>query len=189
MIKSENQIICKAQNGDLAAFRKLVMKYDRRVLALALDIMDDPDDAKDVYQEVFISVFKNIKKFKFKSDFFTWLYRITVNKSITFMRKGVAGTSSGKDRYEKLKERSNRSEDFSDDNPEQKLLNKELRDLIWLAVKKLPHKQRIVFTLFHYHGLRINSVAEIMDCSEGTVKNYLFRARLKLRSHIKLHGF
>ncbi len=84
MTINDSDLIVKARDGDISAFETLIYKYDQNVLSIALKFVKDEDDAKDVYQEVFIRVFKGLKKFQFNSEFSTWLYRITANVCLTF---------------------------------------------------------------------------------------------------------
>src|SRR3972149_706234 len=83
----ETELIKRAQHGDKASFEELIYRYDRNVLSLAYSYINDQDDAKDIYQEVFLRVFKSLKKFEFRSEFSTWLYRITVNVALTYRTK------------------------------------------------------------------------------------------------------
>ena len=87
MDQEEVTLIRKAQHGDCMAFESLVRKYDKHVLSLALNMVGNVEDAKDIYQEVFIRAFRSLSKFRFQSEFFTWLYRITVNYSINFRKQ------------------------------------------------------------------------------------------------------
>ncbi len=87
MQKEEIELIKNAQHGDMASFEKLIYQYDRNVLSLAYSYINDQDDAKDIYQEVFLRVFKGLKRFEFRSEFSTWLYRITVNVALTYRTK------------------------------------------------------------------------------------------------------
>ena len=87
MQTEEIELIKNAQYGDMASFEKLIYSYDRNVLSLAYSYINDQDDAKDIYQEVFLRVFKGLKKFEFRSEFSTWLYRITVNVALTYKTK------------------------------------------------------------------------------------------------------
>ncbi len=87
MALSDNQLILNAQNGDVLAFEELIYRYDKIVLRIALKYTGDSDDAKDIYQEVFIKVYNGLSNFQFKSEFSTWLFRIASNTCITFKRK------------------------------------------------------------------------------------------------------
>ena len=87
MTSQESYLILNAQKGDSAAFEELIYRYDKNVLSIALRFVKNNDDAKDIYQEVFLRVFRGLKNFKFKSEFSTWLYRITTNVCLTYKQK------------------------------------------------------------------------------------------------------
>ncbi len=87
MALTDNELIINANNGDVMALEELIYRYDKMVLRLAMKYTGDSDDAKDIYQEVFIRVYKNLSRFQFKSEFSTWLFRITSNVCISFKRK------------------------------------------------------------------------------------------------------
>lgn len=185
MTEQEITLVRLAQQGDAAAFGDLVANYDSQVMNLALSLLGSSEDARDVYQEIFIKVFKSLKKYRFQSDFYTYLYRITVNTCLTF-RKG----------------RSRRREHFPisiEDNPELMLnkpdmnstdansltLKTELADILKRSVDELPPKQRAVVVLRHYHHKKIREIADIMTLNEGTVKGYLFRAVRTLKEKLE----
>lgn len=179
MALSDTDLIIKAQSGSNAAFEELVYRYDKMVLRLAMKYFGDSDVAKDIYQEVFIKVFKGLKNFQFKSEFSTWLFRITSNVCIT---------------YKTSKKNNNISLDADDQSlqidtipadeessPEKRFLNKDFGNRINDAIKILSPNQKMSFLLKHYEGYKIREIAEMMDCKEGTVKKYLFEATRKLR--------
>ena len=186
MNKEEELLIKRAQRGNLPAFDKLVRIYDAKVMKVIYDMTDNVEDAHDIYQEIFIKVFKSINKFRFESEFFAWLFRIVVNSCISFHRKkrnyqidSLEEYMADDNKYWKIiSENSTR-------NPEQQLLNAELNNEIQISLNKLVSKQRAVFILKHYHGYKLREIAAILDCAEGTVKNYLFRATNKLKKSLQ----
>ena len=184
MNAEEIELILLAQRGDVAAFEKLVRIHEKTVLQTAYHFLNDEEDAKDVYQEVFYKMFQKISTFQFKSEFSTWLYRITVNCCINFRKK--------RERINQVEEKiSNLFNDgeshigYNASSPEKELLNLELSRKIAESIDKLSPKQRTVFVLKHYQGLKLTEIAAIMGSAEGTVKNYLFRAMEKLRNQLK----
>ena len=186
MTEREKELLHKAQQGDNFAFEQLVSSYDKQVLSLAYSMVGNADDAQDVYQEALISVYKALPKFRMQSDFFTWIYRITVNKAINFKRKRY--------RYQIKSLTKSEPDNFGSDydarisvseTPEEISVKKELKDAIEEAVMLLSSKERMAFVLCHQQGYKIREAAELMDCSLGTVKSYLFRAREKLKVHLK----
>lgn len=179
-------LIKRASLGDSHAFEALVSRYDKKVLSIAMRYVKSEDDAQDIYQEVFLRVFKNLSNFEFKSEFSTWLYRITVNVCLNFLEKqkkinalSIYENFGGEDDDNSFSfESTLKAKDL---NPEENLSNKEKGELIKDAIETLSPKQKMVFTLKHFEELKIKEIAEIMDCTEGTVKRYLFDATGKLR--------
>ena len=179
-------MILRAQNGDHFAFEQLVTNYDRQVLNLAYSMVGNVDDAQDVYQEALISAYTSLPKFKMKSSFFTWLYRIAVNKAINFKRnkmryplESLTFENSDSFGYEQ------RLRTAQNDNPEAGVVNSELKEIIENALINLSSKERMAFVLCHQRGYKIQEASELMECSIGTVKSYLFRAREKLKLKLK----
>ena len=184
MDRETKDLIVKAQAGDTRSFHEIVAIYDSRIMTLSLQIAQNKEDAEDIYQETFLKVYKNISKFRFESDIYTWMYRIAVNTAYNYKRKNskitVAETKDGED-YDLLDwiydPQSN------DDNRE------ELLTAINQSLLGLSHQQRTVFILKHLQQLKIKDIANILDLSEGTVKKYLFRAMEKLRVSLKEYHY
>ncbi len=186
MDEREKGLIIRAQNGDHYAFELLVSNYDRQVLNLAYSIVGSIEDAQDIYQEALISAYKALPKFKFKSSFFTWLYRIAVNKSITFKQKKLRTNTVSISKSDENSFSADHDLRISHtDTPEHNSVNSELKDEIENAILNLSSKERMAFVLCHQQGHKIRETAELMDCTIGTVKSYLFRAREKLKSDLK----
>ncbi|MDP4116457.1 MAG: RNA polymerase sigma factor [Bacteroidota bacterium] len=185
MAQDEISLIKIAQQGDAKAFEELVNRYDRNVLTIALKYFNNEDDAKDVYQEVFIRVFNSIKGFKFQSSFSTWLYRITVNVCITMATK--AGRHEFVPVTKKFDDQENEEEILTSNelSPDGFALNNEKGIAINNALEKLPPKQRICFVLKYFEGYKIIEIAEMLKCKDGTVKKYLFDAQNKMRYLLK----
>lgn len=181
------EIVNRAQKGDSVAFEQLVMKYDRHVLNIAYGYRNNQDDADDIYQEVFLRVYKGIKNFQARSKFSTWLYRITVNVCIEFKRK------------EKVREHESLDNEVGDDentfayaatidsglSTDKEVLDSEMNEIINSEVEKLPQQLRMAFTLKYYQGLKIKEISNMMNCTEGTIKGYLFTSSRKLRKKLK----
>lgn len=188
MESSERELVNKAIKGDQYAFEQLVYRYDRSVLSIAMRFVNDPDEAKDIYQEVFIRVFKGLKKFEFRSEFSTWIYRITTNVCLTHKSRNKEQMKVSLNN-----ELINEDDDFFSkeiiDNgmsPEEEASIKNLGEFIEEAVESLSERQKITFILKHYEGYKIREIAEILDCKEGTVKKYLFDAVKNLKNSLKL---
>jgi len=188
MENKEKALILRAQNGDHYAFELLVSNYDRQVLNLAYSIVGNIEDAQDIYQEALISAYKALPKFRFKSNFFTWIYRIAVNKSITFKRKKLKlNTVSISQDNENTVSVDQDIRISHTDTPEESSLQSEMRDEIENAILNLSVKERMAFVLCHQQGHKIREAAELMDCTLGTVKSYLFRGREKLKLQLKTY--
>ena len=184
---SEKDLITKAQQGDQMAFEQLIYNYDRAVLSIAMKYVRDSDDTKDIYQEVFIRVFRGLKKFEFRSEFSTWLFRITTNVCITYKtrKKEQMIVSLQEEFTEDQTEYETKYLVYKGISPEEETSGKDLGILISNAVDSLSTKQRITFVLKHYEGYKIREIAEMLNCKEGTVKKYLFEAVNNLKKKLK----
>jgi len=185
MEQSEELLILKAQRGNQSAFESLVANYDARVLSLIYSMLNNMDDARDVYQEVFIKVFKSIGRFRFQSEFYTWLYRIVVNECINYRKKRSQKMHESIDDVALMEGDLKFVHNETASNPEQNILERELQRQISHGLERLSPKQKTVFTLRHYQGYKLSEIAEIMNCSEGTIKNYLFRALQKMKDQLR----
>lgn len=182
---SDNDLIIQARNGNNTAFTYLFYRYDKKVFSIAAQYFQSSDDAKDVYQEVFIRVYKGLKKFEFRSEFSTWLFRVATNVCLTHKaqykkRQNVSISNDEDDESPKIDLKSSEQ-----DEPDNKLLNTEMKGKIRDAIDTLSPKQKMVFKLKHIHDYKIKEIAQMMDCSEGTVKKYLFLATDKIRLKLK----
>jgi RNA polymerase sigma-70 factor, ECF subfamily len=188
MTQEESKLIMEAQRGDETAFEQLIYLYDKNVLAIAYSYTKNREDAKDIYQDVFIRVFKGIKKFEFRSEFSTWLYRITTNVCLTYKDKKVRHKISSLD--EELTGEDGETRTYSDmlegeSRTDESAESTDISTRIDEGVEKLSPQQKMVFTLKHFKGYKIKEIAAAMNCAEGTVKNYLFIATQKMREHLK----
>ena len=180
----EAALIRAAQQGDQQAFERLVHAYDRGVLQIAMNLLRSPEDAYDVYQEAFLRVFKNIRLFRLDSSFSTWLYRIVTNLCLDQMRKrktrreesSVIQTEDGpRDRLDSVAE----GRELGD--PQRSLMSRQLRSRIEKVLGDLTDKERLVFELRHYQGMRLRAIGETLGTSEEAAKMCLFRATQKMR--------
>jgi RNA polymerase sigma-70 factor, ECF subfamily len=178
-------LIRAAQRGDADAFEQLVRAYDQSVLRLAMNLLRSPEDARDVYQEAFLRVYRNLHAFRFDCSFHTWLYRIVTNICLDQLRKrkvrkeesAVVETADGPvDRMDSFEEEG------VDSNPERTMWNRQLKGKIEAAIDDLTPRERMVFELRHYQGLRLRAIGEMLGTSEEAAKNCLFRATQKMRS-------
>jgi RNA polymerase sigma-70 factor (ECF subfamily) len=184
-MQDNNDLVIKAQKGDLKAFEQLVTNYDRLVLNIAFAYTKNKYDADDIYQEVFIRVFRGLKNFQLRSQFTTWLYRIAVNVCIEHKRKEKIHSHNS---FLADEDESNISVESTFDNgirTDTEILNSEMQKLINGEVEKLPKQLKMAFTLKYYQGMKIKDISNFMNCSEGTVKSYLFTSSRKLRDKLK----
>jgi len=181
----DTMLIREAQRGNRAAFEELVRHYDQAVLRLALHLTGTEQDAQDVYQDAFLKAYKNIGNFRFECSFYTWIYRIVTNLCLDHLRK----RNVRKEDAPVAKDASGGEYDLLDQvpdvragaNPERDLMRRQLGSRISGALEKLTPRERMVFELKHYHGLKLRTVGEILRTTEETAKNTLFRATQKLR--------
>ncbi len=184
----DTQLIRGAQLGDAAAFEELVRQYDRAVLRLAVHLTGSQEDGQDIYQEAFLRAYINIGSFRFECSFYTWIYRIVTNLCLDHLRKrssryrDLTTTISSDGEEEQVLDRI--PDQRAGSSPERNMASSELRGCIVRAMQRLSPRERVVFELKHYHGLRLRTVAGILNTSEGTVKNTLFRATHKLRTQL-----
>jgi RNA polymerase sigma-70 factor (ECF subfamily) len=188
---NERTLVAEAQAGNRAAFEQLVHRYDRDVLRLALNLMKRPEDARDVYQEAFLKVYRNLHRFRFECSFYTWLYRIVTNVCLDQLRRrqarpedqapeaiGVHHEEGVTDFFERQREHRPTLD------PERQLFGKEIQARLSTAMERLSPRERIVFELKHYQGLKLRAIGDALGTTEETVKNSLFRATRKLRSQL-----
>jgi RNA polymerase sigma-70 factor (ECF subfamily) len=180
-----DSLIRAAQRGDQNAFEQLVRAHDQSVLRLAMALLRSPEDARDVYQEAFLRVYCNLDSFRFDCSFHTWLYRIVTNICLDQLRRrkvrkeesAVVETSDGPlDRMETFEEETALA------NPERTLWNRQLQQRIENALQDLTPRERMVFELRHYQGLRLRNIGEMLGTTEEAAKNCLFRATRKMRA-------
>jgi RNA polymerase sigma-70 factor, ECF subfamily len=181
-------LVREAQGGDHAAFEQLIRIHDQTVLRLALRITGSPIEAQDVYQETFLRAFRKLRSFRCECTFSTWIYRIATNVCLDHLRKRHNRKETSGTRVDVDGEEHDLSNQVSDDratsNPEQQLLRRELGAQIALALTRLTPRERIIFELKHYQGLRLRTVSEILSSSEGSIKSGLFRGTQKLRLYL-----
>jgi RNA polymerase sigma-70 factor, ECF subfamily len=184
----EMDLIREAQAGSRAAFDALVRQYEHQVLRLALHLTGSEHDAEDIYQEAFLKAYRYIGNFRFECSFYTWIYRIVTNLCLDQLRRrktrredrSVVVDHQG-DEIDLL---ATISDERSYSNPARELDRKVLAEKIQAALGKLTPRERMVFELKHYQGLRLRTIGEMLKTTEETAKNTLFRATKKLRIHL-----
>jgi len=186
-------LIERAQSGDREEFEELVHRYDRDVLRIALNILHKPEDARDVYQEAFLKVYKNLHRFRFECSFYTWIYRIVTNVCLDQLRRRSSRPEDQAPELAQQAQGENSAGDFFDrqqeqgaaSNPERRLMGQEIGRRISTALEQLTPRERMVFEMKHYQGLKLRAIGEVLGTTEETVKNSLFRATRKLRLQLE----
>ena len=184
----DTDLILQAQKGNENAFEELVYRYDRSVLSIALKYTLDEDDAKDLYQEVFIRVYRGLKNFRFESEFSTWIYRITTNVCLSYKSRSKdhlrVSINNNDDDDEENEIGEARELIYDGSSPEEITSGADIREIVNEAVESLSPKQKMTFILKHYEGYKIREIAEMLNCKEGTVKKYLFEGIKNLRKKL-----
>jgi RNA polymerase sigma-70 factor, ECF subfamily len=183
---TEADLIREAQAGSRTAFDALVRQYDQAVLRLALHLTGSEQDAEDIHQEAFLKAYRYLGNFRFECSFYTWIYRIVTNLCLDLLRRrksrredqAVMLDSSG----EEIDLLTNVTDQRASANPDRELNRKILAERIREALDKLTPRERMVFELKHYQGLKLRTIGEILNTTEETAKNTLFRATRKLRT-------
>lgn len=184
----DDELIREAQKGQRAAFDALVRRYDQSVLRLALHMLGNEQDAQDVHQEAFIKAYRHLGNFRFECSFYTWLYRIVTNLCLDQLRRrksrredpATVLDASG----DEMDLMANVTDDRAMANPARELDRKVMGEKINEALSKLTPRERTVFELKHYQGLKLRTIGEMFCTTEETAKNTLFRATRKLRANL-----
>ena len=184
---SDMDIVRRVQSGEVGAFDQLVIKYRGRVYGVIYNLTSNREDASDLTQDAFIKSFQSINRFQGQSSFFTWLYRIAVNSTLTHLRKNRLRTFFS---FEKINEDDKVSAEviaaLTDDTAaDHETFARELQEKLNEAMQKLSIPHRTVITLFEIDGLSHQEIAEIMNCSVGTVRSRLHYAKQLLQAELQ----
>jgi len=181
----ETVLVERARKGDLAAYDDLVKRYQERIYATIYHMTSNHEDANDLAQEAFIKAFQALKTFKGGSSFYTWVYRIAVNKTINFLKQRKNRTQMSLDDID-----FNAEHDpdlvalISEKTPRREINLAELQEKLNEAMQKLSEPHRLVVTLHDVQGMSHEEIAKIMDCNIGTVRSRLFYARQQLQAYL-----
>src|SRR4051812_32595599 len=181
----EMALVNRAREGDMAAYDDLVRRYQERIYATVYHMTSNHEDANDLAQESFIKAYQALKSFKGGSSFYTWIYRIAVNKTINFLkqRKNRAQMS-----LNDLDFNAEHDPDLvaliSDKTPRRDIGLSELQEKLNEAMQKLSPVHRLVVTLHDVQGLSHEEIGKIIDCNIGTVRSRLFYARQQLQAYL-----
>ncbi|MBI5214397.1 MAG: sigma-70 family RNA polymerase sigma factor [Ignavibacteriae bacterium] len=183
----EQTLVEQTRNGNMNAFRQLVERYQVKIYRLAYDLSGNHLDAQDVSQDVFLKAYKSLHNFRGDSKFGTWLYRITVNtcydhrskKSLTMFKP----THLTDDDENSIPVEPRSTSVTPEQSAEASLIQKDIER----ALEQLTPREKIVFTLRHYHDLPLKEIADMLEISLGSVKTLLFRAIRRLQSELSIY--
>jgi RNA polymerase sigma-70 factor (ECF subfamily) len=184
--EDESALIRRAQGGDRGAFDGLVRLYDQQVLRLVLKVVQSPEEARDLYQEAFLKIYRSLSRFRYESRFSTWLYRVVMNVCFDYLRRQKA-----RDEVQAPETDDGETDFFLTvadhqpaSDPDKTFRAAEIRRRIERALTRLGPRERMVFELRHFQGLKLRAIGELCGTSEETAKNSLFRATQKLRTEL-----
>ncbi len=179
-------LVQRVQAGDVRAFDVLIQKYRERLFAIIYNLTANREDASDLAQEAFIRAFRSIQRFKGDSSFFTWLYRIAVNASLTHLKRTRMRRFFSFETLSEEVSQSELAEILADKlHADKPTLIKELQEKLNEALQRLSLNHRTVVILFEIEGLSHQEIAQVMDCSEGTVRSRLHYAKQQLQSYLQ----
>ena len=187
MDADDRQLVEDARRGGHAAFRRLVERYQPKVYAMALGMMRDPEQARDAVQDAFVKAYEHLGDFQGDSSFYTWLYRIAMNLCIDRTRRTKRFAQVEFD--DALGHEDDDAFAVSPHrlgfDPARALQDKEIRDRVMAALEKLSPTHRSVLLLREVEGLAYKEIAEVMNCSIGTVMSRLFHARKRMQEMLR----
>ena len=177
-------LVSRAQSGDLAAFDSIMLLYRERLYSVIYNMTFNHEDAADLSQEAFVKAFRSLKKFKGKSSFFTWLYRIGVNITLSHLKRKKKRRFLS---FDQISEENGSGKEFdkfssSESSSVRNTLLNELHEKLNEALLKLSDKHRTIVVLYEIDGLSHREIATIMKCTEGTVRSRLHYAKIQLQS-------
>ncbi len=177
----DRALVCRIIEGDRQAFRLLIRQNERLVAHMVGRLIDRDEDREELCQDVFLRVYEKIGEFNFQSKLSTWIATIAYRHSINHLRKKKIELSDIPE------EESFTAHFISEDNPEEALADQEMEAITLKLINLLPAQYKTVLTLYHVDGMNYNEIGEVTGMPEGTVKNYLFRARNLLKEKVKTY--
>ena len=178
-------IVKRVQAGDVAAFDQLILKYRERVFGVVYNLTANREDTSDLTQDTFIKAFQSINRFQGHCSFFTWLYKIAVNTSLSHLRKNRLRSFFSLEKIQEDGTNAQLLEQLTDKNgADRDTYLRELQQKLNEAMQKLSIPHRTVITLFEIDGLSHSEIAEVIGCSEGTVRSRLHYAKQFLQGEL-----
>jgi RNA polymerase sigma factor (sigma-70 family) len=182
---SDYAVVKQVQTGDVAAFDQLIVKYRERVFGIVYNLTANREDASDLTQDAFIKAFQSINRFQGNCSFFTWLYRIAVNTTLSHLRKNRLRSFFSLEKLQEDNVNTEVLEQLTDKKgADRDTYLQELKEKLNEAMQKLSIPHRTVITLFEIDGLSHAEIAEVMGCSEGTVRSRLHYAKQFLQGEL-----
>jgi RNA polymerase sigma-70 factor (ECF subfamily) len=182
---ADEVLVGRAQRGDMDAFDQLIRRYQERVYAIIYHMTSNHEDANDLAQETFLKAYRALRSFKGDASFYTWLYRIAVNKTINFLKQRKSRQMmSLNDLDVQVEHDAELVALISDKTPRREVNLVELQEKLNAALLKLSESHRLVVTLHDVEGVPHEEIAKIMDCNVGTVRSRLFYARQQLQAYL-----
>jgi RNA polymerase sigma-70 factor (ECF subfamily) len=182
---ADTELIDRARQHDVQAYSELVRRYQKKIYALVYNMTSNREDAEDLVQDVFIKAYSSLGHFHGNSSFYTWVYRIAVNRTINFLKKRSRRAADSLDDVDRAIERDPAFVELSaKESPFRDMSITELRERLNRALKTLSEKHRVVVVMHDIEGTPHEEIAKILGCSEGTVRSRLFYARQALQGQL-----
>jgi RNA polymerase sigma-70 factor (ECF subfamily) len=181
----DEELVLRTQRGDLRSYDELVRRYQERIYATIYHMTGNHEDAGDLTQETFIKAYQALKSFKGDSSFYTWVYRIAINKTLNFLKQKRHKTHLSLDDLTfNAEHEPEMVELVSEKTPRRDLSLSELQQKLNAAMDKLSKEHKLVVVLHHIQGLSHEEISQILDCNIGTVRSRLFYARQQLQAYL-----
>lgn len=182
----DKDLVTRARNGDTVAFDELVVKYTPRLYGLVYHMTSNHEDTHDVLQDVFAKAYRSLKRFQEKSTFYTWIYSISVNMTLNFLKKRGRRRAMSLDDVDMAIERDpDFIEATSKSDPVREVNITELQERLNVALQQLSDDHRAVVTMFDIQGMPHAEISKILNVSEGTVRSRLFYAHRQLQNYLE----
>ena len=181
----DRTLVERVQRGDKRAFDVLVLKYQHKLVKLVSRYVRDPSEVMDVVQEAFIKAYRALPSFRGESAFYTWIYRIAINTAKNYLVAQGRRPPDGDIDSGDVDQIEGETELKDNATPERLLLRDEIEETVMDAIAQLPEDLRVAITLRELEGLSYEEIAEAMDCSVGTVRSRIFRAREAINKRLQ----
>jgi RNA polymerase sigma factor (sigma-70 family) len=184
--EDDGELVGRAQSGETGAFDQLVLKYTPKLYALVFNMTANHEDTNDLLQDIFARAYRKLRRFQGRSSFYTWIYAISVNMTLNFLKKRNKDRKkmSYDDRLINVEENRELQEANPSSNPVRQVEIRELNESLSRALQQLSNDHRAVVTMFDIMGLSHNEIAEIMGVSGGTVRSRLFYAHRQMQNYL-----